>query len=75
MRDVEEFANEKGLSDITPMLKKGALVAQNPANFEEIETLETEELAALRQEKAHKWKHPLSLYITIIICSIGAAVQ
>jgi hypothetical protein len=29
----------------------------------------------LRFEKEHKWKHPLQLYITIIVCSIGAAVQ
>ncbi|KAJ9666756.1 hypothetical protein H2201_003160 [Coniosporium apollinis] len=31
MRDVEEFATQSGLTDIIPGLKKGALIAQNPA--------------------------------------------
>lgn len=75
MRDVEEFANEKGLSDITATLKKGALIAQDPNRFEEIELLEDDERQVLRQEKNHKWKHPLALYVTIVVCSIGAAVQ
>lgn len=75
MQDVEDFANDKDLTDILPYLKKGALVAQDPHKFEEIEILEDEEREALRQEKAHKWKHPFSLYLTIVVCSIGAAVQ
>ena len=75
MADVEEFANDKGLTDIIPVLKKGALVAQNPAAFEEIELLDDDDREALRQEKAHKWRHPMALYFTIIVCSIGAAVQ
>jgi hypothetical protein len=75
MRDVEEFANDKGLTDLIPVLKKGALVAQNPTRFEEIEILTEDDRAALRKEKAHKWSHPMRLYFTIIVCSIGAAVQ
>jgi hypothetical protein len=75
MRDVEDFAADKDLTDIIGHLKKGALVAQDPSRFEEIEMLEEEDKQHLRQEKAHKWKHPLQLYITIIVCSIGAAVQ
>lgn len=75
MRDVEEFAADKDLADIIGYLKKGALVAQDPSRVEEIEMLEEEEKEHLRLEKAHKWKHPLQLYITIIVCSIGAAVQ
>src|SRR5689334_11011448 len=75
MRDVEEFASDKDLTDIVGYLKKGALIAQDPARFEEIQMLEEEEKQYLRHEKAHKWKHPLQLYITIIVCSIGAAVQ
>ncbi|KAF2257798.1 hypothetical protein CC78DRAFT_549621 [Lojkania enalia] len=75
MRDVEEFAAEKDLADITPILKKGALVAQDPHKFEELEILDNDDRAALATEKAHKWSHPLALYFTIIVCSIGAAVQ
>ncbi|RMZ04857.1 hypothetical protein D0862_05177 [Hortaea werneckii] len=75
MHDVEMFAQEKGLEDKTDLIKRGALVAQDPANFENIGLLEEEEKAALRWESEHKWSHPLALYFTIIVCSIGAAVQ
>ncbi|KAI7231277.1 MFS transporter [Hortaea werneckii] len=75
MHDVEMFAREQGLEDKTDLIKRGALVAQDPANFENIGLLEEEEKAALRWESEHKWSHPLALYFTIIVCSIGAAVQ
>lgn len=73
-RQVEEFANLKGLNDLIPMLKKGALVAQDPANYEDItgeETLDDREIEALRNEVLHKWRQPFALYFTIITCSIG----
>lgn len=75
MKDVEEFAQEKGIEDLTENLKKGALVAQNPNRWNEIEGISSEEEHFLQQEHDHKWKHPLSLYVTIVVCSIGAAVQ
>lgn len=75
MREVEDFAREKDIEDLTEMLKKGALVAQDPAHFEQIETLDDAERAALLKESQHKWSHPIALYLTIIVCSIGAAVQ
>ena len=75
MRDVETFAQEKGLQEYIELLKKGALVAQDPANFENLDVLDDADREALRYEAAHKWKHPLALYFTIIVCSIGAAVQ
>lgn len=75
MRDVEEFAAEHGLNDIIPELKKGALVAQSPADFDRLDEITQEEKDELRFEVLHKWKHPAKLYVTIIVCSIGAAVQ
>lgn len=75
MKDVEEFAAEHEMNDILPDLKKGALVAQNPAGFDELEELEPDEKEALRKEVLNKWVHPWQLYVTIIVCSIGAAVQ
>ncbi|KAI0744237.1 hypothetical protein C8Q80DRAFT_1107713 [Daedaleopsis nitida] len=75
MRDVEQFAKEKDLVDLTEVLKKGALVAQNPTRWDEVESLTTAERDFLQQEHEHRWRHPLSLYFTIIVCSIGAAVQ
>lgn len=66
------------MTDALPLLRKGALVAQDPANYEDIdgaEKLDELEVEALRNEVLHKWKQPLALYVTIITCSIGAAVQ
>ena len=75
LADVEEFAREKDLIDILPLLQKGALVAQNPTSFETIKGITDEERDYLRLEVTHKWKQPRSLYFTIGLCSIGAAVQ
>jgi hypothetical protein len=75
LRDVGEFAEEHQLTDIVSDLRKGALVAQNPAGFEDLDELDEDEKLALRYEVRHKWKHPWQLYVTIIVCSIGAAVQ
>lgn len=34
-----------------------------------------EDITAIENEVVHKWRQPWSLYFTIILCSIGAAVQ
>ncbi|KAJ6187681.1 hypothetical protein N7519_002589 [Penicillium mononematosum] len=75
LRNVEEFAEEYNVTDILPELKKGALVARDPAEFETVADLTEPELTALRDEVDHKWRQPRSLYFTIALCSIGAAVQ
>lgn len=75
MADVEVFAESKGLQGELDLLKKGALVARDPGNFDSLEILSQEEKDALTFEVDHKWNHPWSLYFTIIVCSIGAAVQ
>ena len=78
MRDVEVFAQEKNLTQHIPLLRKGALVAQDPSNYENIdgpEALTESEKAALEKEVNHKWRLPARLFLTIATCSIGAAVQ
>ncbi|KAL5523634.1 hypothetical protein ACEPAG_7807 [Sanghuangporus baumii] len=75
MADVEQFAREKDMEDILPLLKHGAIAAQNPLDFETQKGLTDEERDVLRYEITHKWKQPRVLYFTIILCSIGAAVQ
>lgn len=75
---VEEFAHTRGLTKILPLLRKGALVARDPSNYEDIEgaeALNDAEIEALRDEVLHKWRQPLALYFTIVTCSVGAAVQ
>lgn len=78
MSRVEAFAQEKGLQEHIALLRKGAVVAQNPAHYEDItgqEALDDDEKAALKQEIDHKWRLPARLFLTIATCSIGAAVQ
>lgn len=75
LRDVEVFAHEKGLLDDLEVLKRGALLAQRPAEFQQIDELSTEEKDAIHHENTHRWSHPLLLYMTIFTCSIGAATQ
>ena len=62
MADVEAFAAEKGLTDSLPELKKGALIAQDPASFETITELSEDDKEVLRREKTHRWSQPKTLY-------------
>ncbi|KAF2227551.1 hypothetical protein BDZ85DRAFT_254492 [Elsinoe ampelina] len=73
--DVTKFAHDKGIREHTELIQRGALIAQDPSLYETLDVLSEEEKDALRFEQAHRWKHPIQLYITIIVCSIGAAVQ
>ncbi|KAI7776156.1 hypothetical protein LA080_005778 [Diaporthe eres] len=85
MRQVDAFAHEKGLADHIPILRKGALVAQlgvatslTREDYDSIggdETLTEEEKTILEDEVRHKWRLPWRLWLTVITCSIGAAVQ
>ncbi|CAG8957497.1 hypothetical protein HYFRA_00011479 [Hymenoscyphus fraxineus] len=78
LRQVEEFARSKDLTNILPLLKKGALVARDPTNYEDIageHALKEDEVEALTDEVLHKWRQPRALFFTILCCSIGAAVQ
>ncbi|OTA65284.1 hypothetical protein K449DRAFT_413559 [Hypoxylon sp. EC38] len=78
LSEVTKFSERHGLAEYVPLMRKGALVAQNPTGFEDIqgpEALDEEEIDALKREIIHKWKVPRLLYLTIITCSIGAAVQ
>lgn len=78
MRNVELWAEEKGLTEHIPVLRKGALVAQNPSGIRLIdgdEKLTERELQVLDDEITHRWRMPRKLLLTIATCSIGAAVQ
>lgn len=50
-------------------------VAQEPAAYESLDLLDDEDRSVIQHEYAHKWSHPLTLYVTIFLCSIGAATQ
>ncbi|KAG5914048.1 hypothetical protein E4U61_006153 [Claviceps capensis] len=74
---VSVFHDQKHLQDHIDLslLQRGALVAQDPANFENIDLLDDVEKNALSQERTHRWKHPWPLYYTVILNSIAAAIQ
>lgn len=75
LRDVEIFATEYEITDVLPLLRKGALVAQNPHHIDNIHELDEEDRRVLREETTHRWRHPKILYFTIVLNSIAAAVQ
>lgn len=75
MADVKAFADEFKLQDIIPLLEKGALVAQNPASIGSLEELDDADRSHLSRETTHRWHHPKTLYFTIFMNSIAAAIQ
>ncbi|KAH0551749.1 hypothetical protein GP486_007033 [Trichoglossum hirsutum] len=75
LASVDDFAREQNMEDILPLLRKGALVAQDPAGFETIDELDDGDRRVLRDEITHKWRQPWALYFTVVTCSVGAAVQ
>lgn len=53
-------------------------MAQDPTGYEDItgsEALSQDEIDALRNEVLHKWRVPWTLLLTVVTCSVGAAVQ
>ncbi|QIX01306.1 hypothetical protein AMS68_006823 [Peltaster fructicola] len=75
MADVDSFARKYGMENEVPLLRKGALVAQSPGDFENISELDDADRQILREEITHRWKHPWALYFTITLNSIAAAIQ
>jgi hypothetical protein len=55
--------------------RDGGTVAQSPAEFLTLDRLNNNDRAIIRYEYDHRWSHPWDLYMTIIVCSIGAATQ
>ncbi|KAJ4983726.1 arabinose-proton symporter [Stagonosporopsis vannaccii] len=73
--DVDAFAKEHGFEDDRGLLVKGALISRDPTNFASVPGITEKETSAIANEVLHKWRQPRLLYFTIILCSIGAAVQ
>lgn len=75
MADVEDFARTAGLTDILPVLRKGALAAQSPAGVLSSSEFDDREKAMFRQEIEKPWTQPRILYVAIVLSSIAAAIQ
>jgi len=74
-RDVRRFAQDQQLKDILPLLERGAQVARDPPAWRAVAGLTKEEEIALANEQEHHFKQPFDLWKTIILCSVGAALQ
>ena len=74
-QDVNLFAETHGLTHITSLLLKGALIAKNPAMFEQVAGITEHEKQSVRNEVLHKWRQPRALYLAVAITCVGAAVQ
>jgi hypothetical protein len=75
IQDVHTFATEHGFEAERDLLLKGALISRDPANFASVLGMTEDEKSAIANEVLHKWRQPKILYFTIILCSVGAAVQ
>ena len=65
IRDARRYARDHGMAEDEEDFVKGALVAREPDNFENIPELSEEDKAALRFEITHKWKQPFTLYFLV----------
>ncbi|CAK5278318.1 unnamed protein product [Mycena citricolor] len=75
IEDSTGFRPRKGSGSYPADLQKGAFLAQNPLDFEAMKQLDEADRAVLRLETTNKWRQPRALYLTVILCSIAAAVQ
>jgi hypothetical protein len=75
MADASAFAKEHGLGHLSDEFAKGALIAQDPTAFENLEQLSEADKDILRRELTHRWDHPAMLYYMVILCSVAACVQ
>ena len=74
-QDASIFAETHGLNHISSLLVKGALIAKDPALFEQVPGLSDHEKLCIRNEVLHRWRQPMGLYFTVALTCIGAAVQ
>ncbi|EXA43175.1 hypothetical protein FOVG_08195 [Fusarium oxysporum f. sp. pisi HDV247] len=69
------FCEDYDFQDKIDVFYRGALAAQNPVNYENIEELTDDDKRVLEREVTHKWHLPRTLYYGIALCSLGSAVQ
>lgn len=73
--NAKEFCADHGLADQTDLFVKGALVARDPDDFDDLTELNEHDKGVLRHERDHKWSAPWMLYFTMGVCAVGAATQ
>lgn len=72
---VEQFCSQYEFPDKVDVFYRGALAAQNPETYEDVEELTDDDKYHLRREVTHKWHLPKQFYYAVALCSLGSAVQ
>lgn len=72
---VEQFCSQHDFPDKVDVFYRGALAAQNPQTYNDVEELTDDDKFHLRREVTHKWHLPKQFYYAIALCSLGSAVQ
>jgi hypothetical protein len=62
---VKKFVRDSGFPEDEEFFIKGALVARDPDDFENIQELSDEDKAALRKEVTHRWHQPFMMYFLV----------
>lgn len=73
--DVTKFCETYGFQEEEEVFQKGALVAQQPDQFEEMPELSVKDKYHLRRETTHRWHLPRKLYICIAIVSLADIIN
>lgn len=73
----EDFVREYGIggADDIRAFRLGAILAQDPISYAEVDGLSADESLVLEKEFTNKWSQPKLLYLVIVLCSTCAAVQ
>ena len=73
----EQYArvNHIGDGEDIRAFRLGAILAQNPNKYAEVDGLTPQEIEVLSKEIESKWSQPWLLYLIIVLCSTCAAVQ
>jgi hypothetical protein len=65
INDVKRFVRDSGFPEDEEFFIKGALVARDPDDFENLPELNDEDKAALRKEVTHRWHQPFMMYFLV----------
>lgn len=64
-----------GDEEVVRAFEIGAVLAQDPANWDKVPGLTEKEREVLGKEQTSRWSQPRIMYLVIVLCSVCAAVQ
>ncbi|KAI9282156.1 hypothetical protein BC943DRAFT_329278 [Umbelopsis sp. AD052] len=67
--------NQNGLEEYEDVIKRGALLANDPDNWESRTDITEEEKEVLRREVTHRWHQPAQMYFLAAVGAMAAVVQ